>query len=160
MGKNRVGVVPETVPVEVYGPGNTWPGSVQVIVNETDSCDPWVDEEKAFGIIITLVWLGETVILGKIVILLPLAVISVTLVISMGYPTKSPTEKANPPLFVNAADETGVFANPVTVVDSDDEGEKIPKEYRTAATMTMTSMLQPYVIMYSNADWDLRGGLI
>ena len=52
------------------------------------------------------------------------------------------------------------FANPVTVVDNDDEGEKIPKEYRTAATMTITSMAQPYVIIYSNADWDLRGRLI
>ena len=66
-------------------------------------------------------------ILGRIVILLPLAVISVTLVISTGYPTKSPTEKANPPLFVNAADEMGVFAKPVTVVDKDEEGEKIPR---------------------------------
>ena len=35
------------------------------------------------------------------------------------------------------------FANPVTVVDSDDEGEKIPKEYRTAATITITKMAQP-----------------
>ena len=104
---------------------------------------PEFDEEKAFGIIITLVWLGDTVILGKIVILLPLAVISVTLVISMGYPTRSPTEKANPPLFVNAADEIGVFANPVTVVDNEDEGEKIPSEYRTAATITMTKIAQP-----------------
>jgi hypothetical protein len=49
---------------------------------------------------------------------------------------------------------------PVIVVDSDDEGEKIPRLYKTAATITMTSMAQPYVIMYSNADWDLRGGLI
>ena len=49
---------------------------------------------------------------------------------------------------------------PVIVVDNDDEGENIPKEYRTAATMTMTKMAQPYVIMYSNADWDLRGRLI
>ena len=32
---------------------------------------------------------------------------------------------------------------PVIVVDNEDEGEKIPKEYRTAATMTMTSMAQP-----------------
>jgi hypothetical protein len=32
---------------------------------------------------------------------------------------------------------------PVTVVDSDEEGEKIPKEYRTAATITMTKMAQP-----------------
>ena len=44
---------------------------------------------------------------------------------------------------------------PVIVVDSDDEGEKIPRLYKTAATITMTSMAQPYVIMYSNADWDL-----
>ena len=35
------------------------------------------------------------------------------------------------------------FANPVTVVDNDEEGEKIPKEYRTAATITMTKMAQP-----------------
>ena len=47
------------------------------------------------------------------------------------------------------------FEKPVTVADIADEGEKIPKEYRTAATMTMTKMAQPYVIMYSNADWDL-----
>ena len=52
------------------------------------------------------------------------------------------------------------FEKPVIVVDSDDEGEKIPRLYKTAATITMTSMAQPYVIMYSNADWDLRGGLI
>jgi hypothetical protein len=32
---------------------------------------------------------------------------------------------------------------PVTVVDNDEEGEKIPKEYRTAATITMTKMAQP-----------------
>ena len=49
---------------------------------------------------------------------------------------------------------------PVTVVDNDEEGEKIPKEYRTAATITITSIAQPYVIMYSNADWDLRERLI
>ena len=47
------------------------------------------------------------------------------------------------------------FEKPVIVVDNDEEGEKIPKEYRTAATITMTSMAQPYVIMYSNADCDL-----
>ena len=35
------------------------------------------------------------------------------------------------------------FEKPVIVVDSDDEGEKIPKEYRTAATITMTSIAQP-----------------
>ena len=51
-------------------------------------------------------------------------------------------------------------AKPVTVADIEEEGEKTPKEYRTAATMTMTSMAQPYVIMYSNADWDLVGRLI
>ena len=49
---------------------------------------------------------------------------------------------------------------PVIVVDNDDEGEKISRLYKTAATMTMTKMAQPYVIMYSNADWDLRGRLI
>ena len=32
---------------------------------------------------------------------------------------------------------------PVIVVDSDDEGEKIPKEYRTAATITIIRMAQP-----------------
>ena len=35
------------------------------------------------------------------------------------------------------------FEKPVIVVDSDEEGEKIPKEYRTAATITMTKMAQP-----------------
>ena len=49
---------------------------------------------------------------------------------------------------------------PVTVEDIAEDGEKTPKEYRTAATITMTSMAQPYVIMYSSADWDLRGRLI
>jgi hypothetical protein len=43
----------------------------------------------------------------------------------------------------------------VTVEDMLDDGENIPKEYNTAATMTMIRMAQPYVIMYSNADWDL-----
>ena len=52
------------------------------------------------------------------------------------------------------------FEKPVIVVDRDDEGENIPKLYKTAATMTITSMAQPYVIIYSSADWDLRGRLI
>jgi hypothetical protein len=43
---------------------------------------------------------------------------------------------------------------PVIVAEMEDDGENIPKEYRTAATMTMIRMAQPYVIMYSNADWD------
>ena len=49
---------------------------------------------------------------------------------------------------------------PVIVVDSDDEGEKIPRLYKTPATITMTRMAQPYVIMYSNADWDFTDMVI
>jgi hypothetical protein len=44
------------------------------------------------------------------------------------------------------------FEKPVTVADIAEEGEKIPRLYKTPATITMTSMAQPYVIMYSNAD--------
>jgi hypothetical protein len=47
---------------------------------------------------------------------------------------------------------------PVIVVPVDDEGVKIPKLYSTPATITMISMAQPYVIMYSNADWDFLFG--
>jgi hypothetical protein len=42
--------------------------------------------------------------------------------------------------------------NPVAVVPVLLAGLKIPIEYRTAATITMTSMAQPYVIIYSKAD--------
>ena len=39
----------------------------------------------------------------------------------------------------------------------EEEGLKIPIEYKITATMTIIRIAQPQVIMYSNADWDLLG---
>ena len=70
-------------------------------------------------------------------------------------PKLFPIEMANAPLVRHSAWTLPNPLNPVIEVDAEFVGEKIPKEYNPAATMTIINMAQPYVIMYSKADCDL-----
>ena len=63
--------------------------------------------------------------------------------INTGYPIALSNERASTPAGVQTPFTPTKPEKPVTVMDRDEEGEKIPRLYKTAATMTMTSMAQP-----------------
>ena len=75
-------------------------------------------------------------------------------VIFIWAPAEFPNVISKPWFPEHAACTLPRLLKPVTVVPAEFVGEKIPREYNPAATMTMINMAQPYVIMYSRADWE------
>ena len=141
--------------MEKYGPEKTDPGSVYCMVTESEKEFPaFVDDGQAPKIRNLLEDEGRSMDDQFSVPVCPLDPVTLIFVMFMLCPrpltsciTKAPPG-AQPPATFNPE-------KPVMEMEVEDDGLNIPIEYRTAATMTMISMAQPYVIMYSKADCDL-----